>query len=495
MRWGILANLAVILTVSGLLLFVVFSASLERSAIDGKLQEAGIIADLIESRLLGARTSQEMWAVVRQICRRGTGPKLLLFDEAGEVLGGCSVHKGAPPRAEWPDHNRRIRVEGATWSWPTRLFKGMTVVVDITGPFLQGVKSARIFLQISPSVFSPAWKFFAGYLVLTQASLFFLGYILFHRTVVGPVGEIARLAGKAAGMTDVLGLPDSMRFRGDIQKISSSLKSVMIKIVDDRDKMETLIAQLRKTNTELEAAQQGLVRSEKMAGVGRLAAGLAHEIGNPLQIVMGYSEILQRAPSGETRTEILGRMDQELKRIHEILQRLLEFARPARRNPVVCDLNELMRSSGALIEGRKGFRNIEMVYEPDDRLVPFETEPEKIRQIVVNLIFNAVDAIPESGGTVTLRTKRLGPAVEIEVEDTGHGIPEEDLGKVFDPFFTTKEPGKGTGLGLAVCLGLAESLGGSIDIRSEANRGTVVKVTLPLPGGEVGNEGRSNVEG
>ncbi len=495
MRWGILANLAVILTVSGLLLFVVFSASLERSAIDGKLQEAGIIADLVESRLLGARSSQEMWAAVRHVCRKVSGPKLILFDEAGGVLGGCGIQKGSPPPERSPDHSRSIRVEGASWSWPTRLFKGMTVVVDITGPFRYGVKSARIVSRVSPSIFSPAWKFFAGYLVLTQASLFFLGYILFHRTVVGPVGEIARLAGKAAGMTDLLGLPDSMRLRGDIQKISSSLKSVMIKIVDDRDKMEALIAQLRKTNRDLETAQQGLVRSEKMAGVGRLAAGLAHEVGNPLQIVMGYAEILRRGPSAETRAEVLGRMDQELKRIHEILQRLLEFARPARSNPVVCDLNELMRSSGGLIEGRKGFRNIEIVYMPDDGLAPFETEPEKIRQIVVNLIFNAVDAIPESGGTVTLRTRRLPQAVEIEVEDTGHGIPEEDLEKVFDPFFTTKEPGKGTGLGLAVCLGLAESLGGSIDIRSKQNAGTVVKVTLPLPGGEVANGGNGNVEG
>ena len=108
-----------------------------------------------------------------------------------------------------------------------------------------------------------------------------------------------------------------------------------------------------------------------------------------------------------------------------------------------------------------------------------ETEPEKIRQVIVNLIFNAADAIPESGGKITLRTRKDENAAEIEVEDTGSGISQENLAKIFDPFFTTKEPGKGTGLGLAVCLGLVESMGGTINVESEEGKGTVVVVRIP----------------
>jgi two-component system NtrC family sensor kinase len=108
-----------------------------------------------------------------------------------------------------------------------------------------------------------------------------------------------------------------------------------------------------------------------------------------------------------------------------------------------------------------------------------ETEPEKIRQVLVNLIFNAADSIPESGGKIILRTRKVENAAEIEVEDTGSGIFQENLAKVFDPFFTTKEPGKGTGLGLAVCLGLVESMNGSINIESQEGKGTAVVVRIP----------------
>jgi len=144
----------------------------------------------------------------------------------------------------------------------------------------------------------------------------------------------------------------------------------------------------------------------------------------------------------------------------------------------VCDVNELLKDCAELIKGRKGFRNFEFEYDLDPALPPLTTEPEKIRQIVVNLLFNAADAIPEAGGKIIIQTLKRGEGLEIAIRDTGTGISEADLAKVFDPFFTTKEPGKGTGLGLAVCLGLVESLGGEITIDSKLGEGTAVKVTL-----------------
>jgi len=477
MRWGILINLAVILVVSGALLFVVFSASLERSAIDGKVRQAKVVADLLEGRIVSATSTEGLWETVRSICKSGTDLRVLLYDSRGSVLGGCGIQR----EVEKPDlasDGTRIRVIGS--AWPADLFQGLTVVVDVVRPFPHGVRSVRAFLEIPSSVFAPAWKFFASYLVLTQAALFFLGYILFHRTVIGPIRDVATAARQAAGKADSQVLSDTIHLKGDIQRISSSLRGMLQKIVEDREQMAALIEELRAVNRDLEAAQQGLVRSEKLAGVGRLAAGLAHEIGNPLQIIMGYTELLQRGPDPDSRSEILDRMDQELKRIHEILQRLLEFASPIRQNVLPCDLNALVEASGSLIRGRKGFSNVEFQYALDPELPHIETEPEKIRQILVNLIFNAADAIPESGGKITLRTCKGDESVEIEVEDTGEGIPKENMEKVFDPFFTTKEPGKGTGLGLAVCLGLVESLGGSIIVVSEENKGTRVNVKLPL---------------
>jgi signal transduction histidine kinase len=475
MRWGVLANLALILLVSGVLLFVVFCASLERAAVDARSDQAVMLMDIVQHQILRVSSSDRMWEGVRNLCRARAGMRIALYDAQGLIVGGCGANKDLE-KPVLSEPGRRVKVE----RWPTGLIHGKSLIVDSTGDFPHGIRSLRVLFEIPPSVFTPAWKFFAAYLVLTQGALFFLGYLLFHRTIIGPISDVANLAGRAAGVADFPDSPYVSQFKGDIQKIAASLRAVMVKILEDREKMEALIGQLQEANRDLEAAQQGLIRSEKLAGVGRLAAGLAHEIGNPLQIVMGYVELLQRQPGPESRDEILGRMDSELKRIHDILQRLLEFARPIRKVVQVCDVNSLVNDCGSLLKGRKGFRNLDFEFDLCPDLPMIKTEPEKIRQTLVNLIFNAADAIPESGGKIVLRTRKSDNGLEIQVQDTGSGISAADLEKVFDPFFTTKDPGKGTGLGLAVCLGLVESLGGGIDISSVEGRGTTVTVALPL---------------
>jgi signal transduction histidine kinase len=477
MRWGILVNLAVILAVSGALLFVVFGASLERAMIDDAVDQAILMADLMEDRIRNSDSEEEMWQTVRRLCKPRSGLRPVLYDAKGVFLGGCRIDADLEkPDTQTP--GRRMRVEGG--GFPMSLVRGALVVVDLTGQFPHGVSTVRGVLELPRSGFSPAWQFFAAYLVLTQIALFFLGYLLFHRTVIGPIRDVAQLAGKVSGLTAMQELSDSGHFREDIQKISASLRGMITRIVEDRSEMERLVEQLQKTNQELAAAQEGLVRSEKMAATGRLAAGLAHEIGNPLQILMGYVELLQRGPTTDSSPEIMERMNQELKRIHEILGKLIEFARPTGDTVQTCDINALVRDCGSLLKGRKGFRDIEVVQVLDPGLEPVETQPEKVRQVLINLLFNAADAMPESGGKIVLRTRGLANNLEIEVEDNGSGVPSEVLSKVFDPFFTTKEPGRGTGLGLAVCLSLVESLGGTIDIRSEEGKGTAVLVRLPL---------------
>ena len=430
----------------------------------------------MEQQIRHAETPEKLWTQLKTICLGNTGIKLVLYDSGGKVIGGCGV-KTVTDKPNLEKEGRKIMT--TVPPWPTGALNGRSVIMDITGSFPHGIRVVRGILEISPSALLPAWKFFGAYLVLTQSALFFLGYLLFHRTIIGPVGEIARLAGKASGIADFPDRSESRRWRGDIQQISSSLKGMLVKIVEDREKMKGLIDRLQAANRDLEAAQQGLIRSEKLAGVGRLAAGLAHEVGNPLQVVMGYAELLKKQPDADSLSEIVPRMDQELRRIHDILERLLEFARPMRKDIVTCDVNELLRDCISAISVREGFRDIEFEYQLDAELEPVRTEPDKMRQIIVNLIFNAADAMSDLTGKIILRTSRSEEGVKIEVEDNGAGIPEEHLEKVFDPFFTTKEPGKGTGLGLAVCLGLVESLGGSIQIRSADGQGTVVAIGLP----------------
>jgi two-component system, NtrC family, sensor kinase len=485
MRWGILLNLAVILTVSGALLFLVFAASLQRSAVDLKMRDAANLTELIANEIETTDSTYRIWDCLRNMCRGRGDLGAGLYDTSGRTMVACGIKRDVEP----PHFSRKgSRLKVSSGDWPSALFHGAIVTSDLTRTFPHEVGTVRVSLEMAPAIATPAWRLFAAYLFLTQAALFFLGYVLFHRTVIGPLKEAARLAAQAAGVADQTHLSREISSRGDIQKISAGLRSMIVRIVEDRQKMEVLVGQLRKSNQDLNAAQQGLVRSEKLASVGRLAAGLAHEIGNPLQILMGYTELLQRRPCHETNAETARRMEQELKRIHAILRGLLDFARPLSPITSTCDLNALVRETGHLIQGRKGFRHAEIEYLPDPAVPLMETDAEKVRQIVLNLLFNAFDATPESGGRIVIRTRSTEDRVEIEIEDNGSGILDEHLDQVFDPFFTTKEPGKGTGLGLAVCLGLAESLGGSIDVNSRPGEGTIIVVGLPKPKANVGKE-------
>jgi two-component system, NtrC family, sensor kinase len=489
MRWGILLNLVVILAVSGGLLFLVFAASVQRSAVDLKMREAANLSELLAHEIEGADSSYRLWDSVRNMCRGRGDLGVGLYDTAGRTIVACGIRRDVDP----PDSSATgARLKVSSTAWPSALFRGVIVTSDITKGFPYEVGTVRVFLEIAPTVSTPAWRLFAAYLILTQGALFFLGYILFHRTVIGPLSEAARLAAEASGIVDRALLHQELSAKGDIQKISAGLRTMLMRIVQDRQKMEALVAQLRTSNEDLHAAQQGLVRSEKLASVGRLAAGLAHEIGNPLQILMGYAELLQRPRTPDATDEIATRMEQELKRIHQILRGLLDFARPLSLTTAICDLNALVMETAQLIEGRKGFRHIEMEYVLDPEVPLLQTDAEKVRQIVLNLLFNAIDAIPETGGWIAVRTRSTGEHVEIEIEDNGSGILEEHLGQVFDPFFTTKEPGKGTGLGLAVCLGLAESLGGSLDVKSGPGGGTTVLVALPRPKQKTDTNSHSN---
>ena len=477
MRLGVLVNLAVILAVSGALLFIVFSASLRRAVLEDRMRQATVLGEMLEHQMHSFSNPHDMWTWVQRTCTGDTNMGLLLYDSRGKIKGGCSKRADLP-KPDFSLSGTTVQVAGK--GLPRSLFNGMTIVVDIRGNFLQDVNIVRAILRAPPSVFTTASRFVAVYLVMTQLALFFAGYILFYRTVIGPIRETAGIAQNASGIALVDDVSGSLRWKGDIQRIALSLRAMIMKIVEDREKMQALVDELRQSNRELEAAQQGLIRSEKMASVGRLASGLAHEVGNPLQILMGYVELLQRETDPVSRLDVLSRMDEELKRIHSIIQRLLEFARPIRENIQVCDINELVEDVGALVKGRKGFRKIDFNIVTDPNLEPIPTEAEKIRQVLINLLFNAADAMPDYGGAIVLRTQKKTDCVEFQVEDSGSGIAPENLEKVFDPFFTTKEPGKGTGLGLAVCLGLIESMDGSIDIRSEIDRGTTVTVTVPL---------------
>ncbi|MBK6751195.1 MAG: PAS domain-containing protein [Acidobacteria bacterium] len=228
-------------------------------------------------------------------------------------------------------------------------------------------------------------------------------------------------------------------------------------------------------------------RAEKLAAVGRLAAGVVHEINNPLATIAACAEALEQriddgdfadSRSADDLTEYLGLIKSEAFRCKTITTGLLDFSRVRTGERTSTDIGEVVRSAANLISHQKSGSDISITVDVASDLAPVNSDGGQIQQAVIVLATNAIDAMPE-GGDLTFRVFEQRSRIVIEVEDTGTGIPAENMSKIYEPFFTTKEVGKGTGLGLAVCYGIISEHGGRLSVRSNVGKGTTFSIFLP----------------
>lgn len=235
-------------------------------------------------------------------------------------------------------------------------------------------------------------------------------------------------------------------------------------------------------------AMHSIGRAEKLAAVGRLAAGVVHEINNPLATIAACAESLEHridegsfenSDSVEDLAEYLGLIKSEAFRCKTITTGLLDFSRVRVGERVPTDLGEVVRSAANLLMHQKRGDNIEIITDVANDLPLVTADAGQIQQAVIALATNGIDAMQE-GGQLTIRTVAAGNRLVIEVKDTGTGISPEHMSKIYEPFFTTKEVGKGTGLGLAVCYGIISDHGGRLNVRSNIDKGTTFSIHLPL---------------
>ncbi len=281
------------------------------------------------------------------------------------------------------------------------------------------------------------------------------------------------------------------------------------------------IQSLEETNRQLTEARDDLIRAEKMASVGRLAAGIAHEVGNPLGSIMGYVGVLKRK-TGDEVEELLDSTEQEARRIDRIVRGLLDFARRRETKPRTIDVNEVIGRVVELLESQGRLKSVAVTLDLDEGVDQVVADPYQLEQVLVNLLLNACDAMDEApepairvetaprtfeppaytparrrddppGVDYSHRRRFNRPArptpahrfapgariVELLVTDTGPGIPVELLPQIFEPFITTKEPGRGTGLGLAVSAGLVDAMGGTIQAENRDEGGARFRILLP----------------
>ena len=242
------------------------------------------------------------------------------------------------------------------------------------------------------------------------------------------------------------------------------------------EELETALDRLR-------TAQQQLIQSEKLAAVGTLISGVAHEINNPLGNILGRVQLLQRTAADDRSKRGLQTIRDECERAIRIVRNLLSFTREHKPETTLVSLNDTLDQVLELRAYELSVSNIELGKDFQADLPEISADPHQLQQVFLNLVINAEQAMTAAHGrgSLSITTQRVGDAVQVVVTDDGPGIPEELISQIFDPFFTTKDVGAGTGLGLSVCYGIVKEHGGEMRVESELEKGTTFTVELPLP--------------
>ena len=358
--------------------------------------------------------------------------------------------------------------------------------------------------------------------ILDGVVIVFFGSVLLSRVVVRPLRAlVAATEGIARGDYNQRIVLDE---KNEIGKLADSFNEMTVRLRESQHNLQEHVHSLEVANQQLQQTQMELIRSEKLASIGRFAAGIAHEVGNPLGAILGYTSILQKGTDRQSEEMgYLNRIEVEIQRINKIIRELLDFSRPSVLEITEVDLNRVIESCLSLLSYQKSFAHVETRLQLKEDLPTIQADESQIRQVFVNLIINAVDAMPD-GGTLTLKTEayilqgelqerrdesrrrrddpadadfthlRLsqkerhplashlanGRVVCASIIDTGNGISSEDFEKIFDPFFTTKDPDKGTGLGLSICLRILENFEGRVEVESQVGQGSTFKVLFPV---------------
>jgi hypothetical protein len=376
-------------------------------------------------------------------------------------------------------------------------------------------------ILIVPGLADPlAGTIYIGILLAADMAVFlWFGHALLNRRVLWPMREMLEGVEVIAGGDYAGRLPQPES--AEMARFAGAVNGMAERLIAHQEALAANVRSLEQTNRDLTEAQDAMIRAEKMASVGRLAAGIAHEVGNPLGAILGYLGLVGRNVD-DKRAELLRSAEAEARRIDRIVRGLLDYARVREAHAHAMDVNTVVEQSVELISTQGRFKDIEVKLELGADLPPVVGDTYQLQQVLVNLLVNATDALAETrSAAITINTswrthvpaphvparrkddppgidyshrRRLFaagklprddpftpgvPVVHVRVADNGPGIPSELMEQIFEPFVTTKEPGRGTGLGLAVCARLMDGMGGSIRAENASDGGAVFLLALP----------------
>jgi signal transduction histidine kinase len=373
----------------------------------------------------------------------------------------------------------------------------MSVSVLLPG---RGVFTAETSLEPGP-----AERAVPALIVLYTASAGLLAlvvvYLLLTRWIIRPVEGLTRAAERvAAGRRDV-----RAEARGAIEVVGAAdaFNRMTEQLAAHEAELNARVQELERTTRELRRAQEQVARGERLATVGRLAAGIAHEVGNPLAAIVGLADVLADGGLDEAETkEFAARIGREAQRIHRTVRELLDYARAAPTSEIAAeealaappagDVPEAVEQVKRLLRPQKSMKDIALEVSVAEGIFPVGVSNDRLVQVLLNLVLNAADAVRAHGdaGEIRVSARTEGDRVLLAVEDSGPGIPEALREKVFDPFFTTKPAGEGTGLGLSISAAIVEQAGGVIRVedRPDGAPGARLVVDLPRRGARLNRE-------
>jgi two-component system NtrC family sensor kinase len=330
-------------------------------------------------------------------------------------------------------------------------------------------------------------QLFMAYFAIDFILLLGLGAFILSRIVVTPVSRLVAATARITG--GHYGQRVRVSGSSELAQLAEAFNEMSETLLLKDQQVSAQVTALEQANAKLRQAREEALRSEKMASIGMLAAGMAHEIGTPLASIMGYAELLGGEQPDQVATQdYTRRISEDCARIDRIVRGLLDYSHLRTHAVEATDICKLVKETVELLAQQGVFKLIKVSTWFEHALPMVLADPYQLQQVLVNLMLNSRDAMPE-GGKLTIRAVRDAGVVlsdhppgcvAIEVADNGSGIPEGDLRLVFDPFFTTKPPGKGTGLGLAISARIIDGFGGRINVKSTPGRGSCFTLWLPV---------------
>jgi len=372
--------------------------------------------------------------------------------------------------------NRRVLKEGGLWTGPAFVVNDWYLSAYEPIRDVEGTVIGMLYVGILQQKYSDLRRN-TVYLFLFTAAL----------GIIGALAAGYLLAVKISRPVSALALASRKLSKGDFS--ASVSKTSEDEIGDLEETFNAMALSIKERDENLkEETQRKLIQSEKLASIGRLAAGVAHQINNPLMSILIRSELLLRQAGNDSQREDLNVIISETNRCSQIVKGLLDFSRQSVPRKDSNDLNDIVSGAVSLLRTQAKVGDVQIREEYASGLTAITADQSQLREVLLNIALNSLDAMPD-GGDVTFSTSssKDGANLIISIEDTGTGIPPEHIQRLFDPFFTTKGRGKGTGLGLAVSYGIVNAHGGTIEVESTAGKGSKFKIILPVNPPAAGN--------